>query len=146
MANKQINDLSTVATAAVTSSANFEIQDVGQPNPQSRQLNLLQIFGLSTIFRALHSGVTALSSASRIASGSASVTGTLAINTGLTTLTNVTIALRGAPTSSGLVATWSPLASAGWFSALVWANPVSTTTASAASVLATVVDWIAVGT
>lgn len=146
MANKQINDLATVVTSAVTSSANFEIQDAGQANPQSRLLNILQLLQLGPIFRAFHSGVTALSSATRIASSSATVTGTLAINTGLTTLVNVTIALRGAPASSAVLATWSPLASSGWFSALVYALATATNVAPAASTIPQTVDWIATGT
>lgn len=81
----------------------------------------------------------------RAAASSATVTGTLAINSGLTTVANVCITLRGLPSSSAQIATWSPLASTGWFSALVFAVATATNVAPAASTLAQTVDWIAIG-
>ena len=77
---------------------------------------------------------------------SASVTGTLAINTGLTTITNVVVSLRGTPTSTTNEVTWSALASSGWFSALTWAQATATNVNPVASGSAATVDWIAFGT
>lgn len=146
MANLQINQLTTVATTAVTSSANFEIQDAGQPNPQSRQLNLLAIFQLFGIFRATHSGVTALSSGMRIAAGTASVTGTLAINTGLTTVAYTLVSLGQAPTSQVAEVASSVVASSGWTSVAVYAQATATNVNPVVSGTAGVISWISVGT
>jgi Ni,Fe-hydrogenase I cytochrome b subunit len=90
--------------------------------------------------------VTGVASGYAIARGTASVTGNAAVNTGLTTLVSVALAIKGVLTSSAAAVSWSALASTGYFSAFVYANPVSSTEAPAQGTAATTVSWIAVGT
>lgn len=82
----------------------------------------------------------------KIARGTASVTGNTAINTGLATLVSVGLNIVGVLTSSASALSWSALASTGYFSAFVYANPTATNVAPAQSVQATVVSWSAQGT
>lgn len=143
MANRQLTQLDSVATSAVTSSAAFVIQDVTLSDPNTRQLSLAQVSALVVADQKI---VRALTSSAGIANSSASVTGTSSINTGLTTLMNVALTIRGALSSSAAAVSWSALASSGWFQARVYANPVSSSEAPALSTIAQTVDWIAVGT
>lgn len=82
----------------------------------------------------------------KIARGTASVTGNSAVNTGLATLVSVTLAIVGVLSSSAAAVSWSALASTGYFSAYVYANPTATNVAPAQSGIAQTVSWIAVGT
>lgn len=142
-----IVQLSTIATSALTSaglsSVHLESQIDGISTPESRQIGLDQVADVITADRKL---VRAATSSFGVAGGSASVTGSLAINTGLSALSRAILVIRGALTSSAAAVSWSPLASAGWFSAFVYANPLSSTNAPALSVAAVTVDWIAQGT
>lgn len=146
MANLTLLELSVVPTSTVQAAGLgtvvTAVQSTGFAAPQTRQLTLQQINDIVVAASKLIAGLT---SSQVHARGSASVTGNSAINTGLASIVNLCVSIRGALASSVAAVSWSPLASAGWFSALVYANPVSSTTAPAQSTIAATVDWIAVG-
>ena len=91
--------------------------------------------------------IAGLSALIRIAAGTSSITGITggAINTGLSTVTQVIVSLAG-PASSGVAGvTGSAIASSGWFSASVF-GVTSTAGGVFVSTAAGIVSWIAVGT
>lgn len=151
MANLTIAQLSTVATSAVSSAGNsavaMPIQVDGLTAPETRQLTFDQ---LAEVIAAavVTAGLAIKASTAGVAqiASSSSITGSATINTGLTTLSRVVLSIRGALSSSASAVSWSALASSGYFSAFVYANPTATNVAPAVSTLATTVDWIAVGT
>lgn len=151
MANLTIAELSTVASSAVTSaglsSSLMPIQVDGLTAPETRQLTLAQLATvIASAVVTAGSAIKGTAAGVGQANGSASVTGSSAINTGLTTLTRVILSIRGALTSSAASVSWSALASSGYFSAFVYAVPTATNVAPALGITATTVDWIAVGT
>lgn len=82
----------------------------------------------------------------KIARGTQAATGTTAVNTGLATIAAVAVSIVGAISSGTCWVSWSALASTGYFSALVYAQTSSGSGTPAASGVAAVVSWIAVGT
>lgn len=143
MAEKTINELDTVSTSAAAaaglSAINFEVQITGLSDPESRQMTEQQILDVAKAVRAVSSGTI-------LASGSASITGSSAINTGLGLVTRAFLTIRGVLGSSSAAVSWSALASSGYFNACVFANPVSSSSAPALSSVPVTVDWICVGT
>lgn len=151
MANLTIRQLSTVATTAVssagTSSTFLPIQVAGLTAPETRQLSAAQLADvIATAVLTAAKGIKSSVAGVAQVIASSSITGSATVNTGLTTLTNVILSIRGAFTSSAMGVSWSALASSGYFSAFVWANPTATNVAAALSVAPVTVDWIAVGT
>jgi hypothetical protein len=151
VANLTILELSTVATSAVSSAGNssvaIPIQIDGYTAPETRQLTLAQL--AEVIAAAVVTAGNAIKSTTAGVAqvvASSSITGSATVNTGLTTLTNVILAIRGGLTSSAAGVSWSALASTGYFSAFVYANPVSSSDAPALSTTPVTVDWISVGT
>lgn len=82
----------------------------------------------------------------KLARGSADVTGTLAVNTGLATLGFLVLSLAKACSSGAAWVSHSALASAGWSLLQVWALTSSGDATPVASDVAARVNWISVGT
>lgn len=82
----------------------------------------------------------------KLARGTASVTGTTDLNTGLTTLVAITATLGEAMTSQGNGVSTSALASAGWTQLQVWKPTSASEPYPTAATSAKIVAWVAVGT
>lgn len=81
----------------------------------------------------------------KLARGTQAATGTTTIATGLASLASVVVSIVGAISSGTCWASWSALASTGYFSALVYAQTSSGSCTPVASGVAATVSWIAVG-
>jgi len=81
----------------------------------------------------------------KLARGTQAATGTTTIATGLASIASVVVSLVGAVSSGTAWVSWSALASTGYFSALVYALTSSGSATPAASGVAAVVSWVAVG-
>lgn len=95
---------------------------------------------------ATQNAVVGASSGYKLARGSASITGSSAINTGLTTLVTFVLSLAQAASSGAYLVAHSMLASTGWTSAQVYALTSSGSATPVVSSVAATVHWIAVGT
>lgn len=90
--------------------------------------------------------VAGIAAGYKLARGTQAITGTTTIATGLATLASVAVSLVGAVSSGLAWVSYSALASTGYFSALAYGITSSGSATPAASSVAGVVAWIAVGT
>ncbi len=95
---------------------------------------------------ATQNAVVGVSSGYKLARGSASITGSSAINTGLATLLSFVLSLAQAASSGAYIVAHSMLASSGWTSAQVYALTSSGSATPVVSSVAATVHWVAIGT